>query len=81
LAKHPHVRVALAIIRTGAVPLEEDKDDDSVAQSQSQVGRRMGARDRRPNPMFSVRRKHLEMTTAGTGNGRETVVLMRMTRL
>lgn len=48
LAKHPWVHVALAIMRTGAVPLEEDKDDDPVAQSQSQSSRRMGTRTRRP---------------------------------
>jgi hypothetical protein len=48
LAKHPHVHVALAIMRTGAVPLQEDKDDDPVAQSQSQDGHRMSTRNRRP---------------------------------
>jgi hypothetical protein len=46
LANHPHVHVALAIMRTGAVPLQEDKDDDPVAQSQSEGERRIGTRNR-----------------------------------
>jgi hypothetical protein len=51
LTKHPRVHVALAIMRTGPVPLVEDEDEGSAAQKQSEGLRRPGIHKRVPSAL------------------------------
>src|SRR5215813_9863503 len=56
-SKHPHAHVALAIMCSGAIPLQDDNDDDPVGELLSGPFRRMSDRIQANNKSNTARQE------------------------